>query len=199
MAAWRQISIGSWGTPASGSVGERVGAVRSASHALAQRWAIFDGDPARRDELTGTQQGLFEKWFESLRDTMAAQAPDSLPTTLIGGITGRAGVDSGRFPPICQKIGLFSRFVPCALLLHSRAAFGIALPLPASDRRHLGCGCSSVVEHDLAKVGVEGSSPFARSRFSSWQSDSWTKAAARRLSSLCGHVAAPSQQAFIRK
>jgi hypothetical protein len=37
--------------------------------------------------------------------------------------------------------------------------------LPASDRRHLGCGCSSVVEHDLAKVGVEGSSPFARSRF----------------------------------
>ena len=28
-----------------------------------------------------------------------------------------------------------------------------------------GCGCSSVVEHDLAKVGVEGSSPFARSNF----------------------------------
>ena len=30
-------------------------------------------------------------------------------------------------------------------------------------RRH-GCGCSSVVEHDLAKVGVEGSNPFARSK-----------------------------------
>jgi hypothetical protein len=29
-----------------------------------------------------------------------------------------------------------------------------------------GCGCSSGVEHDLAKVGVEGSNPFARSRFS---------------------------------
>ena len=27
-------------------------------------------------------------------------------------------------------------------------------------------GRSSVVEHDLAKVGVEGSNPFARSRFS---------------------------------
>ena len=55
--------------------------------------------------------------------------------------------------------------VPAAFaLLHSRPAFGIALPLPASDRRHLGCGCSSVVEHDLAKVGVEGSSPFARSK-----------------------------------
>ena len=52
-------------------------------------------------------------------------------------------------------------------LLHSRSAFGIGLPLTASVRRHLGCGCSSVVEHDLAKVGVEGSSPFARSRFSS--------------------------------
>ena len=44
--------------------------------------------------------------------------------------------------------------------------------MPASDRRQaLGCGCSSVVEHDLAKVGVEGSSPFARSRISlRWQS-----------------------------
>jgi hypothetical protein len=30
----------------------------------------------------------------------------------------------------------------------------------------LGCGCSSGVEHDLAKVGVEGSNPFARSSFS---------------------------------
>src|SRR5579871_3030684 len=28
----------------------------------------------------------------------------------------------------------------------------------------LGCGCSSGVEHNLAKVGVEGSNPFARSR-----------------------------------
>ena len=27
-----------------------------------------------------------------------------------------------------------------------------------------GCGCSSVVEHNLAKVGVEGSNPFARSK-----------------------------------
>src|SRR5437588_149028 len=49
-------------------------------------------------------------------------------------------------------------------LLHSEAAFGIALPLPACNRRQFGCGCSSVVEHDLAKVGVEGSSPFARSK-----------------------------------
>ena len=39
-------------------------------------------------------------------------------------------------------------------------------PLPARHRPTHGCGCSSVVEHDLAKVGVEGSSPFARSNFS---------------------------------
>jgi hypothetical protein len=30
------------------------------------------------------------------------------------------------------------------------------------DAAH-GCGCSSGVEHNLAKVGVEGSNPFARS------------------------------------
>lgn len=37
---------------------------------------------------------------------------------------------------------------------------------PASRQRRgcLGCGCSSGVEHNLAKVGVEGSNPFARSR-----------------------------------
>src|SRR5215510_15561000 len=31
-------------------------------------------------------------------------------------------------------------------------------------RPEFGRGCSSGVEHDLAKVGVEGSNPFARSR-----------------------------------
>ena len=31
------------------------------------------------------------------------------------------------------------------------------------SRRHRCCGCSSGVEHNLAKVGVEGSNPFARS------------------------------------
>jgi hypothetical protein len=68
-------------------------------------------------------------------------------------------------PHLLRKIGLLRSWLAVRGLLHSRPAFGIALPLPASDRRHLGCGCSSVVEHDLAKVGVEGSSPFARSNF----------------------------------
>src|SRR3954452_22993450 len=65
-----------------------------------------------------------------------------------------------------MKIGLSAWSRIARGLLHSRSAFGIGLPLTARVRRHLGCGCSSVVEHDLAKVGVEGSSPFARSNFS---------------------------------
>ena len=36
-------------------------------------------------------------------------------------------------------------------------------PSPAMIWICPGCGCSSGVEHDLAKVGVEGSNPFARS------------------------------------
>ena len=38
-------------------------------------------------------------------------------------------------------------------------------PSPAMIWIAAGCGCSSGVEHDLAKVGVEGSNPFARSNF----------------------------------
>src|SRR5271168_2598442 len=49
--------------------------------------------------------------------------------------------------------------------LQNRAGFGIACspPLLRSAITLLGCGCSSGVEHNLAKVGVEGSNPFARS------------------------------------
>ena len=49
-----------------------------------------------------------------------------------------------------------------AALWHSKATarvFG-----PVCRLTLLGCGCSSGVEHNLAKVGVEGSNPFARSR-----------------------------------
>ena len=37
-------------------------------------------------------------------------------------------------------------------------------PRTNGDDAVFGCGCSSGVEHNLAKVGVEGSNPFARSR-----------------------------------
>ena len=56
------------------------------------------------------------------------------------------------------------RFAGCkaGALCHSFAAVRLAI-----GRRLtlLGCGCSSGVEHNLAKVGVEGSNPFARSNF----------------------------------
>jgi hypothetical protein len=56
---------------------------------------------------------------------------------------------------------------------HKNCTKGLAEPPCLRQRTRLaggspagphGCGCSSVVEHDLAKVGVEGSNPFARSR-----------------------------------
>src|ERR1700704_3719663 len=58
---------------------------------------------------------------------------------------------------------------PWATRLPSRPPFGIGGGLfrrPAANNgpEGYGCGCSSGVEHDLAKVGVEGSNPFARSK-----------------------------------
>src|SRR6202043_1800046 len=49
--------------------------------------------------------------------------------------------------------------------LQTGPPFGIACRRRSSPPYANGCGCSSVVEHDLAKVGVEGSNPFARSNF----------------------------------
>src|SRR5258707_2100571 len=54
---------------------------------------------------------------------------------------------------------------------------------PAGSER----GRSSGVEHDLAKVGVEGSNPFARSNFSKC---SWTKS--RRLTQGCVDTRRPA-------
>jgi hypothetical protein len=47
-------------------------------------------------------------------------------------------------------------------LWHSKAAARVLCPVCRLTL--LGCGCSSGVEHNLAKVGVEGSNPFARSK-----------------------------------
>src|ERR1700685_105020 len=49
-----------------------------------------------------------------------------------------------------------------AALWHSKAAARVYGPVCRFTL--LGCGCSSGVEHNLAKVGVEGSNPFARSK-----------------------------------
>ena len=55
-------------------------------------------------------------------------------------------------------------------------AIGTALRyrLEACGRLPNGCGCSSGVEHDLAKVGVEGSNPFARSNIIKHLAQNWS-------------------------
>src|SRR5437763_7531720 len=60
-----------------------------------------------------------------------------------------------------------SSLVQSRARLQSPAAFGIGGAAAHLHRRTptlFGCGCSSGVEHNLAKVGVVGSNPIARSK-----------------------------------
>ena len=50
----------------------RITPVVDGNRAFVEWWATFDCEAGKRDELAGTLQGSFEKWLESLRDTMAA-------------------------------------------------------------------------------------------------------------------------------
>ena len=50
----------------------RVTPVVDGDRAFVEWWATFDCEAGQRSELTGTLQGSFEKWLESLRDTLAA-------------------------------------------------------------------------------------------------------------------------------
>ncbi len=50
----------------------RVTPVMDGDRAFVEWSATFDCDAVRRDELTRTLAAWFEKWLESLRDTMAA-------------------------------------------------------------------------------------------------------------------------------
>jgi hypothetical protein len=145
MALCAEISIGCLGAETIGRMPRNPGQMAARVH----RWLVQDfvmaefraaGSPAESRRTGGKLPA--EDGIRSRSDAVSS--------------------DSHRF---VHETGLSERARAVHGLLHSRAAFGIALPLSASDRRHLGCGCSSVVEHDLAKVGVEGSSPFARSRF----------------------------------
>ena len=52
----------------------RVTPVVDADRAFVEWWATFDGEAARRDELTGVLRGWFGKWLESLRATMSRPA-----------------------------------------------------------------------------------------------------------------------------
>ena len=50
----------------------RVTPVIDGDRAFVEWWATFDCEAVQRPELTATLQGSFEKWPESLRDTLAA-------------------------------------------------------------------------------------------------------------------------------
>ena len=66
--------------------------------------------------------------------------------------------DKGHGAPMKRRAGWLQRLRP----------FGIGARSSGRPwaRPDFGRGCSSGVEHDLAKVGVEGSNPFARSKIS---------------------------------
>src|SRR5262252_2965901 len=64
--------------------------------------------------------------------------------------------DKGHGAPMKRPAGWLQRLRPFGIGARSSGR-----PLARLD---FGCGCSSGVEHDLAKVGVEGSNPFARSK-----------------------------------
>jgi hypothetical protein len=49
----------------------RITPVVDGDRAFVEWWATFDCDAGQRDQLTGTLAGSFEKWLESLRDTLA--------------------------------------------------------------------------------------------------------------------------------
>jgi hypothetical protein len=50
----------------------RITPVVDGDRAFVEWWATFDCDAGQRDQLTGTLAASFEKWLESLRDTLAA-------------------------------------------------------------------------------------------------------------------------------
>ena len=50
-----------------------VKAAADGDRAFVEWWATFDCDAPRREELTGTLQGWFGKWLESLRSTLGSR------------------------------------------------------------------------------------------------------------------------------
>jgi hypothetical protein len=56
----------------------RITPVVDGDRAFVEWWATFDCDADRRDELTGTLQGWFGKWLESLRTTLS-NLPSGFP------------------------------------------------------------------------------------------------------------------------
>jgi hypothetical protein len=62
----------------------RITPIVDGNGAFVEWWATFDCDAGHRDELTGTLQGWFGKWLESLRNTLGGRSlkfPTADPTS----------------------------------------------------------------------------------------------------------------------
>jgi hypothetical protein len=112
-----------------------------------------------------TARGKCAECFTQLAKTARIAARDPRPPARFPAKHAEPGGVGGHSGGFRADLGSRWRTKSSRLLLHSRAAFGIALlAVGVTAASSFGRGCSSVVEHDLAKVGVEGSSPFARSK-----------------------------------
>jgi hypothetical protein len=102
-----------------------AGAIRR--QAVANLRILWRGDTGRRDELTGTLRSSFGKWLESLRGTMAnlpAGFPEARDRRAGRAFAARFGLIYPQYLPIS---GYSADSEIARGLLHSRAAFGIAL------------------------------------------------------------------------
>ena len=102
-----------------------AGAIRR--QAVANLRILRRGDTGRRDELTGTFRSSFGKWLESLRGTMAnlpAGFPEARDRRAGRAFAARFGLIYPQYLPIS---GYSADSEIARGLLHSRAAFGIAL------------------------------------------------------------------------
>ena len=123
----------------------------AAGDLAAQRPALLDGEERRMLDGRG-------------RDAEPVEAGEEIGAAGGHGRVSRSE-DAGRGFSGSRRPADNSRRRPAA------PAVAIAGALRSYTRRapdhpagRFGCGCSSGVEHNLAKVGVEGSNPFARSK-----------------------------------
>jgi len=63
----------------------RITPVVDGGRAFVEWWASFDCEPLHREELTGTLQGSFGRWLESLRVEMERQPPGLPPECAAAG------------------------------------------------------------------------------------------------------------------
>jgi len=72
----------------------RITPIVDGDRAFVEWWATFYCDAPRREELTGTLQGWFGKWLESLRSALGS-GPSGFPKAATGEVGDRSQAVSG--------------------------------------------------------------------------------------------------------